>query len=293
VRVDAFLTDCHYQWPQFDEPRHLALLKSPVNRSLAGLPTQIEGMATENKLMLLNLALRHLTSGEVYVEIGTWRGLTLAGAAQGNASVPIYACDNFSEFGGPRNDLKRSLDGWTRPGQVRFYDMDFEQFLEIAPWQPARVGVYFYDGGHTFRQQVIALERILPWLADDALVIVDDTNMGAVRSANHLVAKRLSSFQEIVDIRTPENCAPTWWNGVAVYRHRKAPTIQPLRHRFSFTLRQVFWDAIVPPTQLLIDHARRVGRRVRWARALYRAVRHARRAAARPFTVWAGMESHS
>ncbi len=34
---------------------------------------------------------------------------------------------------------------------------------------PSPVGVYFYDGGHTFREQYRALRNVEPFLADEAL----------------------------------------------------------------------------------------------------------------------------
>jgi hypothetical protein len=175
-------------------------------------------MATENSLMLLNLAVRHLEPGEVHVEIGTWQGLSLAGALAGNRAAKAYACDDFSEFGGPRTELHRNICDYTDPGQVKFYEMGYREFLGAAPWLPARVGSYYYDGGHTFEEQFLALKLMLPHLADRAIVVVDDANIIRVRAANRLV--RLGNrITPVLDIRTPGNCSPTWWNGVQAFAY--------------------------------------------------------------------------
>ncbi|MGH7464246.1 MAG: class I SAM-dependent methyltransferase [Longimicrobiales bacterium] len=223
MNVDGFLRDCRLEWPTFDNRECLAAAPHPRDRRLARLPAQIDGYATENKLMLLNLAARHLERGEVYVEVGCWKGLTLAGAAQGNPDVPLYACDDFSRMGASRDLLRDAVENHTANGQLRFYDQDFRRFLAQAPWQPARVGTYFYDGGHSFHFQFQALELIRPHLADDALVIIDDTNDLPVRRANALFLLHNPQFQLIRDVRVKEYQDPAWWNGIQLIRYRANP----------------------------------------------------------------------
>ena len=102
MNFEAFLADCRAEWREFDDAASLARVPHPRDRALRPLLDAIPGMATENKLVLLNRAVRHLAPGEVYVEIGCWHGLSLAGALAGHPSAPAFACDDFSEFGGPR-----------------------------------------------------------------------------------------------------------------------------------------------------------------------------------------------
>ncbi|MBF6569074.1 MAG: class I SAM-dependent methyltransferase [Candidatus Binataceae bacterium] len=241
----AFLAACHAQWPEFDDPRSLSKSLKPTDRRLADLPKKIEGMATENKLMLLNLAVAQLGPGEVYVEVGCYKGLSLVSAAAGNDRASIYACDNFSQFQSTADQLRRTIASHTRPEQVHFFDMEFREFLRIAPWRPARIGVYFYDGGHSFADQYEGLKYALGDLADDALVIVDDTNKRNVRSANHLFAALVPGFEPILDLRTPRNHSPTWWNGVQVYRYRRPATIAALAgDPLGYRIRKFLWDDV-------------------------------------------------
>ncbi len=121
MNFNEFINDCRTQWPDFDSSQKLSESKHPHNRFLATLLNEIPGMATENKLMLLNLAVRHLDRGEVYVEIGCWQGLSLAGGAKNNPMAKIYACDNFSQFGGPKDQLQRTIHNYLAPGQANFY----------------------------------------------------------------------------------------------------------------------------------------------------------------------------
>ena len=110
---EAFLDDCRVEWRDFDDATALAQAGHPRDRSLRGLLDAIPGMATENKLVLLNRAVAHLGAGEVYVEIGCWQGLSLAGAVAGHAGAPAFACDDFSEFGSPRAALHATIARWT------------------------------------------------------------------------------------------------------------------------------------------------------------------------------------
>src|SRR5260370_30048842 len=169
-------------------------------------------MATENKLALLNAAVSALGDNEVYVEVGCYRGASLVGAATGNPRARIFACDNFSQFDGAADALRRTLDAHTAVGQVTFCDMDFRDFMRAAPWHPARIGAYFYDGAHSFSDHYEGVALALPHLADDALVIVDDTNKREARSANNLIARAIPGFEPILNLRTPRNHSPTWWN---------------------------------------------------------------------------------
>jgi hypothetical protein len=262
--IAGFLRDCRAEWEWFDDHERLADTVHPRDRRLAGLPAEIEGYATENKLMLLNLAARHQAPGEVYVEVGCWRGLSLAGAAHGNGDVPIYACDDFSRLGASRDQLHDALDRHTEPGHVRFFDQDFREFMAAAPWRPARAGAYFYDGGHSFQDQFRALELIQPHLADEALIIVDDTNDLPVRRANQLFMRYNPGFELLADIRVRDYQDKAWWNGLQLIAYRA--------------------DRLQPASSRAVPLARYVAERLVWNRALFyghralRLVTHGRRA---------------
>lgn len=273
MNIDRFIEQCGEQWPDFADREKLARHDHPKDRDLSVLPGEIQGMATENKLMLLNLAMRNLEPDEVYVEIGCWKGLSLAGAASNNRDRRIYACDDFSQFNGTSTQLEITIKKYTAPGQVQFSDMDYLSFLKLAPWQPARIGAYFYDGGHSFEAQYQALNRVMPWLAPRALVIVDDTNAGQVRSANELFVSRVPELRLLSDIRTPGNEFPTWWNGVQIYVYESEERRAVLRGRgIAYEARRLFWDGVMPPTRAGFQLTRRFAAAIPGLKALYKRV---------------------
>ena len=201
-------------------------------------------MATENKLRLLNLAVGALSDGEVYVEIGCYKGASLIGASAGNPAAKIYACDNFSQFRATADELRATLARRTAPGQVSFHDMEFRDFLRLRPWHPASIGVYFYDGGHSFADQYEALALVLGSLANDALVIIDDTNKRNVRAANRLFARCVPGFELVLDLRTARNHSPAWWNGIQLYRFRRSGPPLPLDGP-AYRRRRFLWDDVL------------------------------------------------
>ncbi len=258
MHFDAFVSRCRQLWPEFADPARLAQSRHPSDRYLSRVLREIPGMATENKLALLNAAVSALGKDEVYVEVGCYKGASLVGAASGNPGARIFACDNFSQFDGVGEALRRTLDAHTPPGQVTFRDQDFRNFFVAAPWRPARIGAYFYDGGHSFRDQYDGVALALPYLASDALIIVDDTNKRAARSANQLVARAVPGFELILDLRTARNHSPTWWNGIQVYRYQRPPGAKEVRPSGpGFAIRKFIYDDIL----LEMKHRRRAFRR--------------------------------
>lgn len=192
----------------------------PRERKFGKVIRETEGMATENKLALLNFAASCLSAGETYLEIGAFRGTTIIGAALGNLDNRFLTIDNFSEFDGQADECRRNLDR---------FGCSHVQLIEGDAWEvlrrgsvPSPVGVYFYDGRHMFRDQWAALERVEPLLADEAVVVIDDTEIRRAAAANELYTRDRPEYERIARFRSPWNGEPRWWNGLEVFAYRRA-----------------------------------------------------------------------
>lgn len=181
----------------------------------------VPGMTTSNVTQLLNFAVACMETDEVYCEIGCFRGATLVGALLSNANKMAYAVDNFSEFdpdGENLAQLEANLKAFGLYEQVCFCEQNFEEFFfflretEVSD----RFGVYFYDGAHDYRSQLLGLLLAKPFLADKALIIVDDTNALSARQANWDFMASHPQCNLLLDIVTPGNSSPTFWNGVQI-----------------------------------------------------------------------------
>ena len=180
----------------------------------------VQGMTTPSTMHLLNLAVRHLDANECYLEVGTWRGATLIGALLGNDYKHGIAIDDDSmdEHNG---DERSSREVW-HENTERFnmgHRVIYEDgsvpavFNTMDDWN---VGVYFFDGDKSTEEAAYAgIAGALPFLAHNALIVLDDANEMNIRMAAHqLCTKYPTHAATILDIPTPGNCWPAFWNGI-------------------------------------------------------------------------------
>jgi predicted O-methyltransferase YrrM len=205
----------------------------PVDRRFAAVLADVPGMATENKLALLNLAAAHLEPGEAYLEVGSFKGLSLIGAMLGNAGRRFYAIENFLEFnpdGRARAELEANLARWVLPDRARLLEGDCFDLLRRGAALGEPVGVYFYDGAHGRLPHYLALGVAEPWLADRALVVIDDASWPIVARATDRYVAAHPGYRLLFDLAAEHEEDPRWWNGVRVYafeRARAQPRVKP------------------------------------------------------------------
>ena len=215
MRLTDFLNELPMLWA--GDPQ---LADHPIDRRFGDVIREMGGMATENKLALLNLAGRYLCSDEVYLEIGAFRGTSIIAASLHNPGQRFVTVDNFSQFGGAYAECRENLSRYGCDN-VELIDAHAWEVLSNPPFRD-RVGVYFYDGRHRFRDQWGALARVEALLADEALVIIDDTSWRQVRAANRLYTKGHPDFEQVASFASPRNEEPRWWNGVEVFAFRRS-----------------------------------------------------------------------
>jgi predicted O-methyltransferase YrrM len=194
----------------------------PRDRRFRALMDDVEGMASENKLALLNLAARLLPEDEAYVEVGSWKGLSTIAAVMGNEAKRFYAIDKFRECGSADEILpvlRDNLERWGASGSVSLIQEDAFRALRRAEWLDRPIGVYFYDGDHGRLAHYLALGMAEPWLADEALVVLDDTSWPVVASATDSYVGSHDGYELLFDFESDREFDPRWWNGVRVYRY--------------------------------------------------------------------------
>jgi predicted O-methyltransferase YrrM len=190
-------------------PRQLA----DVSRFEAILE-DVPGLAKPNNLALLNVAARCLGEGEHYVEVGTFRGTSLISAMQGSGDGLFVAIDDWSLGDGSNEQLVSNLDRYG----LRATIMDGDAFATLRRGIPSPVGVYYYDNGHEYEQQLDGMRLAEPYLSSPALVIVDDTDWERVERAvdDYLAAQPRA--REIYTVGGKDRGHPEWWEGMRVIR---------------------------------------------------------------------------
>ena len=205
-RFELELRELFADFPASPEPR---------GRRFTRVLDEVPGLARENNLALLNLAASLLDPGESYVEVGTWHGTSLIAAAIGNDDADFVGIDDFSFRDGSRETLEANL---ARFGIERATIVEGDAFALVPSGVlgDRRVGVYYYDAAHGYEQQLEGLRMIEPYLAERALLIVDDTDWPKVEEATRDYLAEQPKARLLTWIPGKDKGLPAWWEGVQV-----------------------------------------------------------------------------
>jgi hypothetical protein len=174
---------------------------------------QVQSMSTIATAHLINRIVAGMDPDEAYLNVGCWQGYSfLAGVIERDRHC--IGVDNFSQFGGPREAFLRNY-AMVAHERSEFHEMDYEEFLRTKLQR--KIGFYFYDGEHSYLNQRKGLDLIRPYLSDDAIILVDDTNWPEARQATlDFVRENHPHYELLIDCRTAANGHPTFWNGIMI-----------------------------------------------------------------------------
>lgn len=207
--VDRFEAALHGLFDDFPSSEH------PNGRRFTRILDEVPGLARENNLALLNLAASMVEPGETYVEIGAYHGTSLIGAMVGNDDTDFVAIDDFSFRDATRERLEANLCRFALELPT-ILEGDAFALVPTGALGDRVVSVYYYDAGHRYDEQLEGLRMIEPWLADRALLIVDDTDWPDVARATHDYLAAQPRARMLVWIPGKDNGFPAWWEGVQV-----------------------------------------------------------------------------
>ena len=186
-----------------------------VRRRLQQL-CRIPRMSTLAVGAIVNHAVSLMPESEAYLNVGVWNGFTLLSGVAGNPDKTCIGVDNFCKFGGPRDAFQQRFDRCRGP-RHHFYDLDYAEYFRTVHRET--LGVYYFDGPHTYEHQFNGLRLAEPFFAPDGVVLVDDTNGDAARRGTlDFLAQSTRRYQMLLDQRTSRNCHPTFWNGLMIFR---------------------------------------------------------------------------
>jgi hypothetical protein len=189
-------------------------------RSVVDVP----GMSSAKVCQFLNRLVSRMDRGEHYLEIGSWRGRTLLSAAMDNPGRLCVACDKFRAFGRytgfgfrARRALRRNVARYRDSrAAIHFYDMPSAHFFR-KPRVPGTVGVFFYDGDHSYRGTRASVAAGAGWLSERAALLVDDWNVRHIREATFDALEDASARILWHRALEGDHTERTWWNGVGAF----------------------------------------------------------------------------
>lgn len=208
-----------------------AIEDASVNGALFEAPG-LTGLSGKKILgTLQRLAKKLVNDRNSYLEVGIFQGLSLLSVAKVVDNGAAIGIDNFATFDkdGKNLSIVKERIQKLNATNVEIINKDYEDALEhLGTYLAGRmVSVYFVDGPHDYRSQLMCLLLIKPFLSDDAVIIVDDCNYRHVRQANEDFLKSNPEFKLIFEAYTrahPSNLSSIerqevengWWDGINI-----------------------------------------------------------------------------
>ena len=178
----------------------------------------IPRMSTFAIAAIIHRSVQELDAAAAYLNVGVWHGFSLLAGMIGNPDRRVIGVDNFSKWGGPRDELMSRFEHF-RSDRHEFYDMDYRDYFEQV--HKGEVGFYFYDGDHSYENQLNGLNLAEPYFSDNCVILVDDTNLDAPRQATFdFLDNSDYDYEVLLDQKTAVDEHPTFWNGIILMRRR-------------------------------------------------------------------------
>jgi hypothetical protein len=156
-----------------------------------------------------------------YLEIGTWKGSSVCSAMYEN-NATVLCIDNWSQFGGPKDEFLINFNKFKGSNNATFIEMDCYK-VDITTL--SKFNIYMYDGNHTKENHYNALFHYYNCLDDIFIFIVDDWNWDHVRNGTNESISKLNLkilYEKEIRLTTDNShtlqplAATTWHNGIYV-----------------------------------------------------------------------------
>jgi predicted O-methyltransferase YrrM len=209
VDVDRFLAELRARFEDFPESEH------PIDRRFESVASDVENLARENNLALINVAASCLDPGEAYLEVGVYHGASLIAAMLGNEDKQFVAIDSFAFRDATLEKVEGNLARYGLPVPKILVGDAFD-LARSGALGDTPIGVWYYDADHSYEAQVEGLRIAEPLLVPGAVMIVDDTDWEDVDRAmdDYLASQRRA--RRILTIDGKSRGAPQWWEGMQV-----------------------------------------------------------------------------
>jgi predicted O-methyltransferase YrrM len=207
--------------------------------------TELTGFSSKKLLGVLQRFSKIFEGQEntCYLEIGVFQGLTLCLTSLSSKNFACYGIDNFAFFDPDKKNLSIVEERLAKLelNNAFIVNQDYEDALENLGNYIGnkKIGVYFIDGPHDYRSQLMCLELALPYLHDQAAIIIDDSNYRHVRQANRDFLITHPEYKLLFEAYT--SCHPSnmskdeeqeamsgWWDGVNIIVRDKDQTLSPM-----------------------------------------------------------------
>ena len=199
----------------------LAVTKELVDSVNREVNVGIPGLTSSRVQKLLNGLGNHSTT---YLEIGAYLGATGAAVLENNA-LTAYFIDNWAEqiqpaknsFNlpiGSQKEFEENIEPYIGKNTVRVFNQDM---YEVDTSQIQGVDLFFYDGPHEYEHVYKTVIRYRDCLANQAILVFDDSNWtDTVLAANAAVKELGLTVLYSKKILNNIESEKDWWNGIYI-----------------------------------------------------------------------------
>jgi Methyltransferase domain len=155
-----------------------------------------------------------------YLEIGVWKGSSVCSAMCNNKAL-VFCMDNFSEFGGPKEEFLRNFNRFKGENKATFIEADC---FKVDTSNLPKFNIYMYDGNHSDENHYNALVHYYNCLDNMFVFIVDDWNWENIRTStmesikklnlNILYSNELRTTQDNTHSKEGDPGKIAWHNGI-------------------------------------------------------------------------------
>lgn len=163
--------------------------------------------------------LRYLseTTGGPYLEIGSYRGMSLLAAGR-DTGVDCTGIDSFVEVGWREENETILLQQIKPYDNIRLFNADYRDALANIKKSRKKFSVVFLDGPHNEEPTLEQLELTAKLIKKNGYIVVDDIGYTGVALAldRFLRSNAGKKFKVVFEKTTNHRNDPDWWNGVCV-----------------------------------------------------------------------------
>ena len=175
---------------------------------------KINGMSTLTNALIINKLCKSIKRYN-YVNIGCWEGFSLISGMIGT-NCNVYGVDNFSQFNGPKKQFYKNFNKYKKKNHY-FYNLDYKVFFEKKWKKNKKIHLYFYDGNHSYQDQLESLIIANKYFVKGSIAIIDDTNIPDVeRATMDFLKLNPNKFEILINKKTHSNGHYTFWNGLII-----------------------------------------------------------------------------
>lgn len=177
----------------------------------------IEGMSGIKNRHFYNNIARH--GDIIYLQVGTWKGSSVCSVMKNN-KISLICIDNWSEFGGPKEEFLYNFEKCKGDNDAKFIESDC---FNVDKTSLGKFNVFMYDGDHSYESHYNSLKYYYDNLKNIFIYIVDDWNWDSVRESTKESIKDLnfkilhSREKKISEDGSVTEDSLGWWNGIAYF----------------------------------------------------------------------------